>query len=219
MGAALVFASAAVIAVGAYTLPVYEIYKVGQDVNFMPGLDLFADLNLPLSFTPHWNNTDGGDEVDTSRCFIGLERFNQWCNLLPTGNTMIGLDEHTGIIIDFVTGKCEISGVSSVTLLKAGKSEIFPTGVEFPISELGAFTWPEYPESGISASAWEMINCAEKVDGSEETPAELAALVEERQQARSRQDWATADTLRLKMAKLGWLVLDTPEGQKIVRQP
>ena len=219
MGAALVFASAAVIAVGAYTLPVYEIYKVGQDVRFVPGLDLFADLNPPLSIIPHWNNTDGGDEVDTSRCFIGLERFNQWCNLLPAGHTTIGLDEHTGIIIDFGTGKCTISGVSSVTLLKTYKSEIFPTAAEFPISELGVFTWPENPESAISASAWEMLKCAEQVDRSEETPTELANLVEERQQARSRQDWATADNLRLKMAMLGWLVLDTPEGQKIVRQP
>jgi hypothetical protein len=219
MGAALVFASAAVIAIGAYALPVYEIYKVGQDVSFMPGLDLFADLTPPLSIIPHWNNTDGGDEVDTSRCFIGLERFNQWCNLLPAAHTTIGLDEHTAIIIDFVTGKCTISGLSSVTLLKSCKSEIFPTGSEFPISELGVFTWSEDTASGISARAWEMIKCAEQVDGSEETPAELANLVKERQQARSRQDWATADTLRLKMAMLGWRVLDTPEGQKIVRQP
>ncbi|NCP15895.1 cysteinyl-tRNA synthetase, partial [bacterium] len=33
MGAALVFASAATIAVGARALPVYEIYKVGEDVS------------------------------------------------------------------------------------------------------------------------------------------------------------------------------------------
>jgi hypothetical protein len=137
MGAALVLASAAAIAVGDWTLPVYEIYKVGEDVSIVPGLKLFTDFNLSLSVIPHWNNTDGGDEVDTSRCFIGIERFNQWCGLLPFGHTTIGLDEHTGIIIDLSTGKCFVRGVSSVTLQRATISEIFPAGVEFPLSKLG----------------------------------------------------------------------------------
>src|SRR5512135_1742883 len=44
LGATLVFASAATVAVGAFSLPVYEIYKVGQDVHIVPGLDFFADL-------------------------------------------------------------------------------------------------------------------------------------------------------------------------------
>ena len=79
LGATLVFASAATIAVGAYGLPVYEIYKVGQDVHNIPGLNIFADLGAQLSIVPHWNNTDGGADVDTSRCFIGMERFSEWC--------------------------------------------------------------------------------------------------------------------------------------------
>ena len=152
LGAALVFASAAVIAIGACLLPVYEIYKVGEDVSVMAGLDLFSDYNLPLSVIPHWNNTDGGDEVDTSRCFIGIERFDQWCNLLPDGSTTLGLDEHTGIIIDFASGKCTVNGVSSVTLLRACNPEIFSAGAEFPISELGVVIWPENPATGISVN-------------------------------------------------------------------
>ena len=219
LGAALVFSSAAVIAVGNCSLPVYEIYKVGEDVNLVPGLDLFADLNLTISVIPHWNNTDGGDEVDTSRCFVGIERFNQWCDLLPPGYTTVGLDEHTGIIIDFATGKCTVSGVSSVTLIRASHPEIIPSGAEFSISKLGPFTWPEDSKAGISDRAWEMVKSAEQVERPEEMPAELVYLVEERQQARLRQDWATADTLRQKMARLGWLVQDTSEGQKIIRQP
>ena len=38
LGATLIFASAATIAVGAWALPVYEIYKVGVDVHTVPGL-------------------------------------------------------------------------------------------------------------------------------------------------------------------------------------
>jgi hypothetical protein len=219
LGAALVFASAAVIATGVCCLPVYEIYKVGENVSCGPGLDLFADLNLPLSVIPHWNNLDGGDEVDTSRCFIGIERFNQWCNLLPTGHTTLGLDEHTGIIIDFEAGICTVSGVGSVTLLRACNPETFRTGAEFPISELGVFQWPENPETGISARAWEMVKSACHPVSTEQAPEEIVRLAEERQQARLRQDWATADTVRQKMATLGWLVQDTPEGQKFIRQP
>ena len=192
---------------------------MGEDVTLVPGLDLFADLRLPLSFIPHWNNTDGGDDVDTSRCFIGIERFKKWCELLPSGHTTVGLDEHTGIIIDFTSGLCTVSGVSSVTLLRTCKPEIFPAGAEFPISELGDLSWPEDPESGISAKAWEMVKNAELAADLGETPAEVAHLAEARQQARLRRDWAKADILRQKMATLGWLVQDTPEGQKIVRQP
>ena len=46
LGATLVFASAATISIGAHALPVYEIYKVGQDVHVVDGLNLFADFGL-----------------------------------------------------------------------------------------------------------------------------------------------------------------------------
>jgi hypothetical protein len=219
LGAALVFASAAVIAIGSYSLPIYEVYKVGEDVRLVPGLDLFADFNLPISVIPHWNNTDGGEEIDTSRCFIGLERFNQWCNLLPTGFTTVGLDEHTGLIIDFAIGNCIVSGVGSVTILRESIPEILPAGAEFPISKLGKFIWPENPEVGISARAWEMLKNLLEIENLGALPAEMVHLADQRQQARLRQEWDTADALRRKMARLGWLVQDTPDGQKIIKQP
>ena len=117
LGATLVFASAAAISIGAWILPVYEIYKVGQDVHSLPGLDLFSDFNVPLSFIPHWNNAEGGSDLDTSRCFVGMERFAQWCDLLPSGHTIVGLDEHTGLVMDFEKKECTVSGVSSVSFL------------------------------------------------------------------------------------------------------
>ena len=83
LGATLVFASAATISVGAWVLPVYEIYKVGEDVHTKEGLNLFSDFGLDLSFIPHWNNAEGGIDLDTSRCFVGMERFDQWRKLIP----------------------------------------------------------------------------------------------------------------------------------------
>jgi hypothetical protein len=212
LGAALIFASAATVSVGAWTLPVYEIYKVGQDVHTVQGLDLFADLGLPLSFIPHWNNTDGGDDVDTSRCFVGLERFNQWCGSLPPGQTIVGLDEHTALTIDLSAGKCTVSGVSSVTLLSECKPNIYPSGVEFPLDELGEIRWPQSPGEGIPAEAWEMVRSAEQPEGLQ-APDEVHHLLDEREQARQRKDWAASDSLRDQIAALGWQVQDTPDGQ------
>jgi hypothetical protein len=217
-GAALVFASAAVIATGAYALPVYEIYKVGEEVSIVPGLDLFADFNLQLSLIPHWNNTNGGEEVDTSRCFIGIERFTQWCSLLPPGHTTIGLDEHTGFIIDFVAMKCFVSGVSSVTLSRVCNPEIFPAGADFSIMELGDFRPPITPEAGISDEAWNMVRNVADAAFLQDAPMEVIRLLKKRQKARRQQDWAQVDVLRQQIAALGWSVQDTTDGQKIVRQ-
>jgi hypothetical protein len=219
-GAALVFASAATVSIGAWAIPVYEIYKVGEDVHTVPGLDLFADFKLPLSFIPHWNNTDGGADVDTSRCFIGLDRFNQWCAMLPPGHTTVGLDEHTGIILDFAAGKCLVTGVSSVTLLRECNPVIYPSGAGFALSELGEFHWPATPGEGISTAAWELAQLVPApAEVEEETPEEVTRLAEARVQARQRKDWAASDRLRDEIAGLGWQVQDTPTGQSLGKIP
>lgn len=70
-GALLSLASAATLAIGKYTLPVYEIYKVGTDLFWENGLNLLSDINLPVSIVSHWNNKEGGKNLDTSRCYMG----------------------------------------------------------------------------------------------------------------------------------------------------
>ena len=216
LGATLIFASAATIAVGAHLLPVYEIYKVGEDVHTKPGLDLFADYGVSLSFIPHWNNAEGGGDLDTSRCFVGMERFAEWCNLLPPENTTLGLDEHTGIIIDFESDTCEVSGVSSVSIVRACNPEIFPSGMKIPLAGIGHFRLPEDLSAGISPQAWEMVTHAPPLEA-DAPPAEVLALVEERAAARARKDFAASDLLRDKITALGWQVQDGKEGQKLVK--
>ena len=217
LGATLVFASAATISVGARVLPVYEIYKVGQDVHQLPGLNLFADFGLPLSFLPHWNNTDGGEDLDTSRCFIGMERFQQWCDMLPPGQTLIGLDEHTGLIIDFEKGECLVSGVSSVSLVRECDPEIYASGKSFPLRELGEMKKMESAGSGISTEAWEMAVHAPPLVESETPGEEVLSLVEARQSARASKNWAESDRIRDAIASRGWIVKDTPEGPLLTR--
>lgn len=217
LGATLIFASAATISVGAHALPVYEIYKVGQDVHIVDGLNLFADFGLHLSFVPHWNNAEGGVDLDTSRCFIGMDRFAEWCRFLPGENLTVGLDEHTGIILDFEKGICEISGVSSISLVRDCEPEpkMHPAGTTFPLRELGELRRPDPIEQDIPAAVWEMVRNSPSVD---ESPSdEVIALAEKRQLARANKQWGESDQLRAQISALGWTVQDSKDGYKLVK--
>jgi len=216
LGATLVFASAATISIGAHALPVYEIYKVGQDVHIVDGLNLFADFGLHISFIPHWNNADGGADLDTSRCFMGMDRFAEWCDLLPSDNETIGLDEHTGLILDFESGLCEVNGVSSVSVVRECDPEMFPSGSTFAITEFGEYHNPDPIEKDIPAHVWDMVVNAPPLE-EDKPPDEAIALAEKRQQARADKDWSTSDKLRDEIAALGWTVQDTKEGQKLIK--
>lgn len=120
LGAALVLASAATIALSACALPVYEIYKVGEDVHWKEGLDFFGLYGLGLVFIPHWNNTEGGEELDTRHCFMGEARFSLLLEMLPEEMTVVGLDEKTALLIDPQAGECQVVGAGGVTLLHTG---------------------------------------------------------------------------------------------------
>ena len=216
LGATLIFASAATISVGAHALPVYEIYKVGQDVHVVDGLNFFSDFGLHVSFIPHWNNAEGGVDLDTSRCFIGMDRFNEWCSLVPSENITLGLDEHTGIIMDFASGKCEVSGVSSVSLVSDCDPVMHPAGTKFPLSEVGEIKVPNPVDAGISAQAWEMVINAPPLED-DDPPDEVIQLTEKRLAARAKKDWGESDRLRDEIAALGWAVQDSKDGYTLVK--
>lgn len=50
-------------------------------------------------------------------------------------------------------------------------------------------------------------------------PAEVAQLVAQRQAARKAKDWAESDRLRDRIAQLGWLIEDTPQGPRLKPRP
>ncbi len=216
LGAGLALASASTIAVGSYALPVYEIYKVGQDIHWLKGLDLFGIFGLPLIFVPHWNNQEGGENLDTSRCFMGRARFNPMKELLPEGQTILGIDEHTGIIIDFDQEICQVIGLDRVIIQRGQKEKIFQAGEVFSIHELGDYhvpLWTDY----ISHQTREKALAAQQeraVEKPEPDP-EVKDLLEQRKQARKEDDWETSDRLREEIHRLGWEVRDTPQGQVV----
>jgi hypothetical protein len=215
LGASLVFASAATISVGAHALPVYEVYKVGQDMHVVDGLNFFDDFGLHISFVPHWNNTDGGVDLDTSRCFVGMDRFAEWCGMVPGENTTVGLDEHTGIILNFEDCTCEVSGVSSVSLVRQCVPEMHASGSIFPMKELGDLQIPTPIEKNIPPHVWEMVHNAPPLG--ELPPENVVLLAEKRLQARADRHWEQSDQLRTEIAAQGWMVQDSKDGYKLVK--
>jgi cyanophycinase-like exopeptidase len=244
LGAALVLASAAAIAISDFALPVYEIYKVGEDLHWKPGLDFFGLYGLPLVFVPHWNNNDGGEELDTSRCFMGQARFACLMELLPPDLTVLGIDEKTALIMDIAAGQGQVSGLGGVTLIHTGHAHpthrmqpelegsglaevaesrqghvhYYPNGQVFPLSECCPLEAPGFGE-GISPQVWRQAlqartRLAEQLSapGEAAIPPEVQALVDARQAARQRKDWAASDALRGQIEALGWQVKDTPQG-------
>jgi len=70
------------------------------------------------------------------------------------------------------------------------------------------------------ASELELLNEGLSVFGlgfvREEAPDEVRALVEEREAARDGKDWQRSDELRDRIAELGWIVQDGPDGSQLV---
>jgi cyanophycinase-like exopeptidase len=211
-GATLVLASAAMIAVGALALPVYEIYKVGEDPHWKPGLDLFGALGWKLILVSHWNNAEGGTELDTSRCFIGRDRFQILLDLAPAGAVILGLDEHTTLTFDWAEGKGRIEGKGTVTILQDGRERVHPAGGEFSLRELGEYALPSIP-FGVEEGVWEnVLRRRASRDAAPEPPQEVRELARDRERIRKAGKFAEADVLREKIECLGWTVMDTPQG-------
>ena len=212
LGGVIVLASAATLAASAKTLPVYDIYKVGAELHSQAGLDLFGAFGLELIFVPHWNNSEGGVELDTSRCFMGQERFHRLSALLSSTVTVVGIDEHTALLFDFTRSTCSVAGVGGVTILRREQKERFRGGDQFLFQDLGAFRMPEL-QMGIPAAIWAQVQQASAQDSAGlQPPTAVLTLVDQRQAAREARHWARADQLRDQIETLGWKIADTPAG-------
>jgi hypothetical protein len=144
-----------------------------------------------------------------------MDRFVEWCKLVPSENETVGLDEHTGLILDFETGLFEVNGVSSVSLVRECDPEMYPSGSKFPLSELGNVTLPDPLNAGISAQAWDLVLNAPPVEDG--PPENVIALAEQRSAARASKNWAESDRLRDELSAQGWTVQDGKDGYKLVK--
>ena len=104
-GGVVVFASAAAVTVGRFSLPVYEIYKVGQPIHWLDGLDLLSPLGFGPNcvVVPHFDNAEGGTH-DTRFCYMGERRLAALEEMLPEDAWVLGVDEHTALVVDLDAG-------------------------------------------------------------------------------------------------------------------
>jgi hypothetical protein len=146
---AVTFSSAAALTLGLATVPVYEVYKSGADPYWLDGLDLLSPIGLPVAVIPHYNNAEGGHH-DTRFCYLGERRLAMMEQLLPDGAFVLGLDEHTGVILDLEADTASVVGLGVLTLRRGGVSTEIRTGETVPIDVLRA--GPEAKSASASAS-------------------------------------------------------------------
>ena len=134
-GGIVTFASAAALTLGRFTLPVYEIYKVGEDPRWLTGLDVLSGIGINAVVIPHYNNQEGGHH-DTRYCYMGERRLSMLEAELPDDVWVLGVDEHTALVIDLDAGSAHVMGKGVVTLRVRGASTEIPTGDTIPIDRL-----------------------------------------------------------------------------------
>jgi len=154
-GGCVAFASAAAIGLGAYALPVYEIYKVGDDPSWTAGLDLLGRIGVRCAVIPHYNNHEGGTH-DTRFCYMGEERLRRLEALLPDDVLILGIDEYTACIIDVEAQSVSVRGRGGITARRHGSERVW-TRTTFPLAQFRApsnaasATTPRRPETAAAA--------------------------------------------------------------------
>ena len=136
-GGILTMASAAALTLGAVSIPVYEIYKVGDDPTWLEGLDLLgAATGLRAAVVPHYDNAEGGTH-DTRFCYMGERRLRMLEAMLPDGVFVLGVDSHTALVLDLEAGGATVAGLGGVTVRVDGRSTRFGAGATLSIDALG----------------------------------------------------------------------------------
>lgn len=134
-GGCAVFASAAACTVGTRTLPVYEVYKVGQAPRWLEGLDLVGVAELPVAVVPHYDNNEGGTH-DTRFCYMGERRLHVLEEQLPDEAAVLGVDEHTAVVLDLDLQAVAVTGRGGLTVRRRGREWTWPSGETVSLDEL-----------------------------------------------------------------------------------
>ncbi len=139
-GTDLLFASAATITLGHYSLPVYEIFKAGNDPHWVEGLDLLGMYGLNVAVVPHYNDNSGGEHYDSRFCYMGAVRYERLQEQLPPDVTIFGIDEYTAVRFDPAARTASVSGQGGLTVLANGAATVHPAGTVLSFDDLHSST-------------------------------------------------------------------------------
>ena len=201
-GGIVTFASAAALTLGKYTLPVYEIYKAGEPPRWLDGLDILSELGIKAALIPHYNNAEGGHH-DTRFCYMGERRLSFLERELPEDVYVLGVDEHTGVVLDVDADEATVVGKGVVTIRVRGASQEFASGTVIPLDKLrdpSTSARPsEKPKVDTSTSSAEEIIDSNLRQATERLDSEFSVAI-----AGGNADAAARAALDLDDAIAGW---------------
>ena len=138
-GGTLVVGSAAAVTIGELAVPVYEIYKVGADPEWIPGLNLLhATLGLRAAVIPHYDNREGGRH-DTRFCYLGATRLEALEVALPDDIGILGVDEHTAVVFDLESRTASVHGAGGLTVRHRGRELVVPSGESLSVDAISDY--------------------------------------------------------------------------------
>jgi peptidase E len=219
-GGIVTFASAAALTLGKATVPVYEVYKVGQDVQALDGLDILATIGINAALIPHYDNTEGANH-DTRFCYLGEARLQMFESLLDPDTYVLGVDEHTGLIIDIDAATATVVGNSNVTIRLRSESFVYPTGSVIPLSLLQSPTSLLTGSGDVSSShsiAIKPVATIAEPAQANSLDAALAESIQQFDQAMQQRDALAAvrAVLSLEQSMQDWSI-DTLQSDVLVR--
>jgi hypothetical protein len=240
-GGVLCFASAAALTLGSHTAPVYEIYKVGVPKPYwLEGLDVMGRIGLACAVIPHFDNREGAN-YDTRYCYLGEPRLLDLEAQLPDGVAVLGIDEHTALIIDLEARSLTVRGRGSAYWRVRGDVRVLEKGTAIPMDTLSAQPMTDeatsltpavqHPvdelealaerASGSGADALDAIaQLTRRAVGGGEGRIDPSTLVESllklRDDARQGGQYEIADGIRAALGDAGIEVNDGPDGSRWV---
>ena len=188
-GGTVVLGSAAALTMGSHAVPVYEIYKVGQDPEWVEGLDLLGTLTgVAAAVVPHYDNKEGATH-DTRFCYLGEDRLAALEAQLPDHVGVLGVDEHTAVVVDVEARTITVSGNGVMSVRRRGDTRTFAAGESLGLDVLSAMLRGEQV-GDVAAVAPPVRSAAADTDAVEPGPA--LSLRAEADRARTAFDAALA---------------------------
>ena len=234
LGGVVCFSSAAALTLGAYTAPIYEIYKVGEPPCWIPGLNVLEAAGLNCVVIPHFDNAEGGNH-DTRFCYLGETRLVLLESQLEAGIGTLGVDEHTATMIDIEADTITVKGKSNAYWRSGGIQRTLENGTTTPLSEIRNAPVPPGVQAPIveveksspeqlgevvasggpdSISALAQLVAMATTGGSDfiDPTTIVEGVLDARKKAREAGQYQLADDLRDALVASGIEVKDTPAG-------
>jgi len=235
-GGTVCFASAAALTLGAFTAPIYEVYKVGvEEPKWREGLNVLAAFGLNCVVIPHFDNNEGGN-YDTRFCYLGEKRLLELERQLPDGVATLGVDEHTAVILDLANDTVTVKGRSNGYWRRNGETTVLANATTTSLETLRSLAptrrqpAPSAPttsaidpatlgelaakggESGLEALARLVQLATTGGEGFIDPTPLVEGILNARVSARANGQYELADEIRDALIKAGVDVHDGPVG-------